>query len=344
VVGIDGSGKTAAGGNKDARGAAPDIFPEIDFSRLMDLRVDYAFKLLFGGGDTRYLISLLNAVFSDKDIGREIKSLAIANPGLERKDEGDKMSVLDIRARLADGTSILIEMHLYDMGEFKYKTLRSWARAYGEELGPGEGYSLQPPVVCVSFVDGAINGAAAPKVHSLYQILERDDGDLLSGAMEMHYINMKAFAEAVNRGKGFPADGPKGTMFAKWLAIITQNKIEDKTIIEDICKSEGEIMMAVETLDRLSKDKYERQAYQRRMDEIAVYNITMQRAEEDRKRAETYRRRAESDRKRAESDRKRAESDRKRAEADRKRAEAAEAAIVEKDRQIAELRARLDGK
>ena len=30
-------------------------FMEIDFSKLMDLRVDYAFKLVFGSGDTLFL-------------------------------------------------------------------------------------------------------------------------------------------------------------------------------------------------------------------------------------------------------------------------------------------------
>ena len=35
---------------------------DIDFSNLMDLRVDYAFKLIFGSGDTSFLISLLKRI------------------------------------------------------------------------------------------------------------------------------------------------------------------------------------------------------------------------------------------------------------------------------------------
>ena len=41
---------------------------KIDFSQLMDLRIDYAFKLLFSKGDPRMLISLLNAIFANKNI------------------------------------------------------------------------------------------------------------------------------------------------------------------------------------------------------------------------------------------------------------------------------------
>ena len=49
-------------------------FLEIDFSKLMDLRVDYVFKLIFGASDTRFLISLLNAIFANK------KFRALLNP------------------------------------------------------------------------------------------------------------------------------------------------------------------------------------------------------------------------------------------------------------------------
>ena len=92
----------------------------IDYSQLMDLRVDYAFKLIFGTGDTLFLISLLNAIFANKKIPRIIKSLTVVNPHLEKHSKEDKLSVLDIRAQLDDGTTILIEMHLYDLDEPMY--------------------------------------------------------------------------------------------------------------------------------------------------------------------------------------------------------------------------------
>ena len=48
---------------------------KIDYSQLMDLRIDYAFKLLFTKGEPRLLISLLNAIFANKKINRVIKAL-----------------------------------------------------------------------------------------------------------------------------------------------------------------------------------------------------------------------------------------------------------------------------
>jgi predicted transposase/invertase (TIGR01784 family) len=150
-------------------------FLEIDFSKLMDMRVDYAFKAFFGTGDTLFLISLLNAIFANKKIPRIIKSLTIVNPHLEKHSKGDKLSILDIRAQLDDGTTILIEMHLYDLDDLKYKTVRSWARAYGEELKAGEGYTTQPPVICVTFANGSLDEGESQKIHKCCKIMDIDD-------------------------------------------------------------------------------------------------------------------------------------------------------------------------
>jgi len=72
----------------------------IDYSMLMDLRIDYAFKIFFTKGDPSLLISLLNAVFANKNICRIVKNLTILNPYLDKESGNDKLSILDIRAEL----------------------------------------------------------------------------------------------------------------------------------------------------------------------------------------------------------------------------------------------------
>jgi len=92
--------------------------------------------------------------------------------------------------------------------------------------------------------------------------------------MELHYIDMKAFAKAVNDAGGITN---KDGLFAKWLSVITQKEINNKAIIENACE-EDEIFMAVSTLARQSEDKYARQAYQRRQDEIYFRDMERRRA------------------------------------------------------------------
>ena len=130
--------------------------PVIDFSQLMDLRVGFAFKLFFASGNTSRLVSLLNAISANKGIPRLITGLTVVNPALERSDSLDKHSILDIRATLSDGIEVCVEMHLYGLMEFKLKSIRNWARVYGEALAPGQGYAEGKPVICISFIDGPL--------------------------------------------------------------------------------------------------------------------------------------------------------------------------------------------
>jgi len=266
---------------------------KIDYTQLMDLRIDYAFKILFTKGDPRLLVSLLNAIFANKKIRRVIKSLAIKNPFLDKESGDDKLSILDIRAELDDGTAILIEMHMYGLGELKSKTIRSWARAFGEELEVGNSYTAQPPTITIAFTNGAVEPigknkntqSGTDKIHRLCMIMDCEDFTVFTDAMELHYINMKAFAKAVNEADSININDTEETMFVKWLSIITQKEINNKTIIENACNEE-EIYMAVTSLAQQSEDKIIRQAYQRRKDEIYFNNMNIARAEQAERRAE----------------------------------------------------------
>ena len=279
----------------------------IDYSILMDLRIDYAFKILFTKGDPRLLISLLNAIFSNKKIKRVIKSISIKNPYLDKESGEDKLSILDIRAELDDGTTILIEMHMYGLGELKAKTIRSWARAFGEDLEVGDSYTTQPPTIAIAFTNGAVEPIGRPKngqaekskIHRMCMIMDCEDYSIFTDAMELHYIDMRAFAEAVNEKGSISIDDTEETMFAKWLSVITQKKINNKEIIENACDEE-EIFMAVAALQRQSEDKIMRQAYQRRKDEIYFNNKTSYERDEYKLQAEQAGRRAEQSDRRAE--------------------------------------------
>ena len=116
-------------------------------------------------------------------------------------------------------------------------------------------------------------------------IMDCEDFEVFSEAMELHFIDMQAFAKAINSAGNISIKNAEET-FVKWLAIITQKEIENKEIIADICKEEGDFQMAVSTLARHGEDKIIRQAYQRRQDEIFFNNMNIIRAEDVERRAE----------------------------------------------------------
>jgi len=317
---------------------------DVDYDDLMDLRVDYAFKLLFTKGDPRLLISLLNAIFANKQIPRVVKSLTIKNPSLERESAEDKLSILDIRAELDDGTSIIIEIHMYGLGELKAKTIRSWARAYGEELKIGGDYADQPPTIAVTFSNGQIEPSEKKqkpdsdknKIHMLCMIMDREDYTVFTDAMELHYIDMRAFVKAVNEADSINIGEAEDSTFSKWLSVITHKEITNKAIIEDACKEEEAIQMAVSTIAIQGKDKYARQAYQRRQDELYFHHKFLadnaRRTEQAERMIEQEQRRAEQAEREIEQEKTRAEQEKTRAEQEKTRAEQAEYKIEQEQR------------
>ncbi|MCL2386172.1 MAG: Rpn family recombination-promoting nuclease/putative transposase [Defluviitaleaceae bacterium] len=327
---------------------------KIDYYQLMDLRIDYAFKLLFTKGDPRLLISLLNAIFANKKIQRVIKSISIKNPFLDRESGDDKLSILDIRAELEDGTAILIEIHMYGLGELKAKTIRSWARAYGEDLEIGNRYTSQPPTIAIAFTNGTVealeNTQKESKIHRLCMIMDCEDFTVFTDAMELHYIDMQAFAKAVNEANSININDTEEAMFVKWLSVITQKEINNKSIIENACKDEEEIYMAVSALSRQSEDKYARQAYQRRQDELyfhnkarAEYEQAKHEIEQVKHEAEQAKHEAEQAKHEAEQAKHEAEQANRIIEQERQKAEQANAQLADKDAIIAELQAKLTG-
>ena len=257
----------------------------IDYSRLMDLRVDFAFKT-FVEGNPEALISLLNAIFANAKIKRVVKNVLLKNPNMDKKSVEDKLSILDVRAELDDGTDILIEMHLHGISQIKAKIIRSWARAYSEELEVGQKYTSQSPTVTIAFVDGAVDPIIKPenatdKIHRVCMIMDKDDGAVFTEAMELHFINMKAFAKAINEANSINIKEATDDMFVYWLSVITEKEIVNKDIIENARKEKEVIQMAVSAIARQSEDKIMRQAYQRRKDEIYFNNL--ERAEDRRK-------------------------------------------------------------
>ncbi|MDR1689028.1 MAG: hypothetical protein LBS21_10515, partial [Clostridiales bacterium] len=148
-----------------------------------------------------------------------------------------------------------------------------------------------------------------------------------------------AFVESVNQKGGIRNSEAPDTMLQKWLTVITQNEIADKTIIQNICEQEEEIGMVVSELARLSEDTVVRQQYQSRQEFIMLYNkrindlksgieMADQMTEIANQMVEKEMRRAEKEMRRAEKESQRAEKESKRAEKESKRAEKAETAVI----------------
>jgi predicted transposase/invertase (TIGR01784 family) len=115
-------------------------------------KTDYAFKKIFGSSDNKgILISFLNAMIYDGN--PTIEDLEIINPNLPPKITGLKDTYLDVKARLADGTIVIIEMQVLNVEFFGKRVLYNAAKTYVSQLQKGQAYGMLQPVIALTLTD-----------------------------------------------------------------------------------------------------------------------------------------------------------------------------------------------
>ena len=115
-------------------------------------KTDYAFKRIFGSSESKdILISFLNAMIYDGN--PTIEDLEIIDPNLPPRVEGLKDTYLDVKAKLADGTLVIIEMQVLNVESFGKRVLYNAAKTYAFQLQKGEGYRMLKPVIALTLTD-----------------------------------------------------------------------------------------------------------------------------------------------------------------------------------------------
>ncbi|NJN30823.1 MAG: Rpn family recombination-promoting nuclease/putative transposase [Synechococcales cyanobacterium RM1_1_8] len=120
--------------------------------RFINPKTDFAFKKIFGSAQSQtILISFLNGLLYEGQ--STIQTLDILNPYQAPRVRGMKDTYLDVKAQLADGTSVIIEMQVLNIEGFEKRILYNAAKAYSTQLGSGDDYSLLNPVIALTITD-----------------------------------------------------------------------------------------------------------------------------------------------------------------------------------------------
>jgi len=115
-------------------------------------KTDFAFKRIFGSSEsTNILKSFLNALMYE---GQPIiEDLEIIDPALAPKVSGLKDTYLDVKAKINDGQTVIIEMQVLNVASFAKRVIYNAAKTYATQLGRGEGYSKLKPVLALTITD-----------------------------------------------------------------------------------------------------------------------------------------------------------------------------------------------
>ncbi|MEG4573171.1 Rpn family recombination-promoting nuclease/putative transposase [Microcoleus sp. N3A4] len=120
--------------------------------RFINPKTDFAFKKIFGSNQSKpILISFLNAMIYDGH--PTITDLEIIDPYLASRVQYLKDSYLDVKARLAGGATVIIEMQVLNVESFAKRVVYNTAKTYSTQLIRGEGYFKLKPVIALTITD-----------------------------------------------------------------------------------------------------------------------------------------------------------------------------------------------
>lgn len=115
-------------------------------------KTDFAFKRIFGSSESKNILkSFLNAlIYKGQPV---IEDLEIIDPALASKISGLKDTYLDVKAKINDGKTVIIEMQVLNISSFAKRVVYNAAKTYATQLGRGEGYSKLKPVLALTITD-----------------------------------------------------------------------------------------------------------------------------------------------------------------------------------------------
>ncbi|MCD8218610.1 MAG: Rpn family recombination-promoting nuclease/putative transposase [Clostridiales bacterium] len=216
--------------------------------------VDFCFKELMQNPKVRR--GFISALLS---VGPEVVEETTLMPTiLPRESEDDKLGILDVRVRLADGTQMDFEMQVASYDYWENRVIFYLSRMRTEQLKKGELYDKLQRCIHVSILD-FIHFPEDKRCYRSISFCDLETGELYSNLMEIKILELKKLGKntLVN-------DSVYGWM--KFFSGKTRKEFED------MAQTDEYIDEAYETLKRLSADERKRLEYETREKALRDYN------------------------------------------------------------------------
>ncbi len=183
--------------------------------QFIDVRTDFAFKKVFGSEESKeILISFLNAILN---FGKNpIVDLTIINPYQMPLVEGLKETYVDIKAKLENGTTVIIEMQAYNQGGFGKRIQSNLAQTYSTQLQSGDKYVKHNPTIALTITDFVMlhDDKLKSSVITSFKFMETSQLVLFPyNQMEMVFVELPKFEKT---------ESELSSMADKWIYFIKQ--------------------------------------------------------------------------------------------------------------------------
>ena len=159
--------------------------------RFLDVKTDFAFKKVFGSEQsTAILIDFLNAVL-EYPPEQAIQDLTIVDPYQIPLIKGMKDTYVDVKARLANGKQLIIEMQVLNVKGFEQRILFNAAKSYSLQLQKGQDFNLLNPVIALTLTDFQMFDTK--DLTSRFKLIEKQHLLEYSDDIELIFIELPKF-------------------------------------------------------------------------------------------------------------------------------------------------------
>ena len=207
-------------------------------------RNDYAFKKLFGTEENKdIMIEFLSLVtLLSKD---DFDDVRIENSEYIPLFYNDKIGRLDIKIRLHDGRKIDVEMQNTYFDYYPKRSIFYCSKLIHEHFMSGFQYTQLKKCIAINVLNSPFK--LSGKIHSIYQIRERDEQTLLDELLEIHFLDLTKL--------------PKEnlTSLEKWLMFIKTDSKEERAML---AQENSMMTKASQVMDMFYLDEQERKRYE----------------------------------------------------------------------------------
>ncbi|MDY0406730.1 Rpn family recombination-promoting nuclease/putative transposase [Virgibacillus sp. 179-BFC.A HS] len=256
--------------HENSTGKRTRLLKRIPLNQLMDLKIDYAFKQLFGNEKNKEItVVFLNAIL--QKTGRNgIKDIAFTNTEINREYLDDKQSRLDLLVITDADERINVEIQFTDQYDMVKRSIYYWSKLYASPFGKGMAYKELRPVIAINILNFD-SFEQTERFHTSYHLYEDEDQFKLTNVMEFHFIEMGKLIKDWKEDKL----NPWNSILARWLLLLGMVDSRNDKVYDDIYQELEEIAMKDESLretlkswEELSMEQEQREAYEGRLKRI----------------------------------------------------------------------------
>ena len=214
---------------------------------------DFVFRMTFANPDNAdLLLHLINAILAP---AAPIVNVEILNPDLDPEYDGDKFSILDVKARDSEGRLFNIEMQTSLTAALRERLVYYAACLFTSELGEGDPYALLRPTIGICLLSAVMFPDVA-EGHQRFTLCDARSQIELTQHFQIHIVELPKYIRDVTAM-------PAGDQLDRWAWWFQRAADFDANELRRLLP-EAQFQKATGILEMISRTPTQRDLYEAR--------------------------------------------------------------------------------